>query len=147
MSTDNTGAVSRDHPDLGGLRRIALGAMVVGFAAFLILGWVNYTNTTAGPSQDFAVMQFFLSYLVGFIFWFSLPLGGMALLFIHYLSKTSWGILLQRPLEAATRTLPLMIVLFVGVVLGLFYGEPALYKWVHPNQALEGNAIRVSRAS
>ena len=38
---------------------------------------------------------------------------------IHHLSGGAWGVVIRRPIGAATRTLPLMTVLFLPIVLGM----------------------------
>jgi hypothetical protein len=46
---------------------------------------------------------------------------------MQYLTGGAWGIVLRRVLESATRTLPLMILLFVPLLFGL----RRLYVWTH----------------
>jgi hypothetical protein len=69
--------------------------------------------------------QFFHSYLLGYVFWVSVPLGCAAILMLHHLTGGWWGYPIRRLLEASTRTFPLMAVLFVPVVLGMSH----LYHW------------------
>jgi hypothetical protein len=71
--------------------------------------------------------QFFRAYLLGFMFVLGLTLGPMALLMIHHLTGGGWGIVVRRVLEAATRTIPVMAILFVPVALGMH----ELYVWTH----------------
>lgn len=73
--------------------------------------------------------QFFRSYLLGFVFWLGVPLGSAAFLMVHHLTGGFWGLPIRRPLEAATRTLPLLILLALPLLLGL----GRLYTWTHPN--------------
>ncbi|PYS23306.1 MAG: hypothetical protein DMF72_10125 [Acidobacteria bacterium] len=63
--------------------------------------------------------QFFHAYLVGFIFWIGITLGSLALLMLQHLTGGVWGLIIRRVLEAATRTLPLMVILFVPIIIGL----------------------------
>ena len=46
---------------------------------------------------------------------------------IHQLSGGAWGVVIRRPLGAATRVLPVLTVLFLPIVLGM----PHLYEWTH----------------
>jgi hypothetical protein len=69
--------------------------------------------------------QFFRSYLVAFLFWIGIPLGCWALLMLHHLVGGRWGFMIQRLLEAAARTFPVMAVLFLPLVFGL----RELYPW------------------
>lgn len=65
--------------------------------------------------------QFFHSYLIAFLFVLGLSLGSLGLLMLQHLTGGHWGIVIRRPLEAATGTLWLVAVLFVPVILGMKY--------------------------
>jgi hypothetical protein len=69
--------------------------------------------------------QFYRSYLVGYFFWFGISLGSLALLMVQHLSGGAWGMVIRRILEASSRTLPFMAVLFIPILFGI----PALYEW------------------
>ncbi len=75
--------------------------------------------------------QFFRSYLIGFLFWMGIPLGSVAIALLHHLSGGGWGVPVRRMLEAATRTFPLMAVIFIPVLVGI----PRLYAWARPEAA------------
>jgi hypothetical protein len=77
--------------------------------------------------------QFFRSYLLGFMFWLGISLGSMTFLMIQHLTGGKWGMVIRRPLEAAMRVLPLMLILFIPLAAA---GIPYLYDvWLHPNPA------------
>jgi len=66
------------------------------------------------------------SYLIAFIFWINITVGSLAVLMIQHLTGGRWGLAARRVLEASTRTLPLMALLFVPVLLmlqSLYGGE------------------------
>src|SRR5437899_13082264 len=69
--------------------------------------------------------HFFHAYLVGFIFWTGITVGSLALLMLQHLTGGAWGLIIRRVLEASTRTLPLILLLFVPVVVGL----NQIYPW------------------
>ncbi|HEY6341831.1 MAG TPA: hypothetical protein VIY49_10090 [Bryobacteraceae bacterium] len=71
--------------------------------------------------------DFFRSYLFGYLFWIGLGLGAMALLMLQYLTGGRWGVVTRRPLEAASRTLPWLALLFIPIAAGI----PYLYHWAH----------------
>jgi hypothetical protein len=125
-------------PDWSRYTRFAAVAAVAGVALYLIFGFINLS--TAHGHETEAKQRFALSYLTGFIYWFSLPIGGMALLMIGYLAKSSWGLLLRRPMEAATRTLPLMFVLFLllAAFASLEHFSPYWWRAPHDAHAPEG---------
>jgi uncharacterized membrane protein YidH (DUF202 family) len=70
----------------------------------------------------------FSSYL--FVWWFLLgiPLGSMAILSVHNLSGGAWGERIRPALEAALRTLPVVLVLSIP----LWFELDELYSWARP---------------
>ena len=81
--------------------------------------------------------QFFRAYLVGFIFWTGVTLGSLALLMLQHLTGGQWGLVIRRILEAATRTLPLMAVLFLPLAVGLKH----LYSWTNSQEMARSAAL------
>src|ERR1700689_5232268 len=73
--------------------------------------------------------QFFRSYLWCYMFYIGVALGSTALLMLQYLTGGAWGMVIRRPCEAASRTFPLLLVLFLPIALGI----PHLYKWSNAN--------------
>src|SRR5437870_57663 len=83
---------------------------------------------TAPPGHFFDRQQFFRSYLMAYVFWLGIPLGCFGIVMIHHLVGGTWGFVIQRPLESAIRTFPVMALLFLPV----FFGLPDLYVWARP---------------
>lgn len=102
--------------ELSGLRTIALG---IGGIALLGMAVGAYFNTE----------QALRSWLLGFIFWGGLCIGGLGVLMLQYLTGGAWGVVIRRVSEAATRTLPLLIILFVPLAIGVYLGK--VYEWTH----------------
>ena len=65
------------------------------------------------------------AWVLGLMVTFGLAVGGLAMLMVQYCSGGKWGLLLRRPLEAMSRTLPLIIVYWL--VVGFFMKR--LYLW------------------
>jgi hypothetical protein len=85
------------------------------------------------------------SYLAGYLLCWGFTLGGLALLMVQYLSGGKWGLLVRRPLEAMSRTLPLVAVLFLPV--GILMKK--LYLWAmiaDPVAALRAHVINADQA-
>ncbi|MCS6772002.1 MAG: hypothetical protein NZ740_08260 [Kiritimatiellae bacterium] len=101
---------------LQSLRLKALAVGIVGTGA-TIASWF-----VIGPDQ------FFQSWLAGFMYVFAFASGGLGLLMIHHLASGRWSFCLQRPYEAAARTFPLILVLFIPIA----FGMDRLYAWVNP---------------
>ncbi len=72
--------------------------------------------------------RFYEAYLVAYVYWMGVVLGSLALLMVQHLTGGAWGVVIRRPLEAATRTLPFMAVLYIPIVLGIGH----LYHWSDP---------------
>ena len=90
-------------------------AFAVGFIALLVC---------AGGAL-IQPQPFFSAYLSAYIFWVGIPVGCLALLMLHHLVGGRWGFMIQRVLEAAIQTLPLMALLFIPLLFGL----SDLYPW------------------
>ena len=95
-------------------RRVLAAGLV--FAVLAVLGAVLQPE------------KFFSAYLLGYMAWLGLSLGSMAFLMLGHLTGGDWGQAVRRIFEAATRTVPLMILLFVPVILGMHH----LYTWMRP---------------
>lgn len=82
----------------------------------LIAGLVFFAALVAGAFLN--RREFFQSYLIGWTFWTGITIGSLALLMLQHLTGGGWGLVIRRSLEAATRVLPLMVILFVPIILG-----------------------------
>jgi len=74
--------------------------------------------------------QFFRSYLFAFMFWNGVALGCLSLLMIQHLTGGRWGLAIRRLLEAGTRTVPLLFLLFLPLAFAL----KRIYPWVGTEQ-------------
>src|SRR5207237_7724720 len=97
------------------LARVQLYALVVGVILLAI--------TAIGAFVD--RRQFFFSYLFACLFWLGLSLGCFMVTMIHQLTGGRWGYPTRRFLEAGFMVLPLMLLLFIPIFLGL----SDLYPW------------------
>jgi hypothetical protein len=81
-----------------------------------------------GQSQDGLGWDHFLrGWLLGLVLTFGFAVGGLALLMVQYCSGGKWGLLLRRPLEAMSRTLPVVFVYWLVIAIAVFYKK--LYLW------------------
>jgi hypothetical protein len=110
------------------LSRVSMRALIVGavFTGLLIIG------------AFFGGAQFFHAYLVGFVFWIGITLGSLALLMLQHLTGGGWGVVIRRVLEASTRTLPLMLILFIPIIFGL----KLIYPWANAAHMNETAALQ-----
>ncbi len=108
--------------------RVRRPALVAGVAGLLLCA--------VGAAFDPA--QFFHSYLFACIFWSGVALGSLAVLMLRTITGGKWGVSIRRPLESATRTLPLVALFFVPLLFGL----KSLYEWARPEEVLKDPALQ-----
>jgi hypothetical protein len=101
-------------PELARYQRTLLTAGAAGLLLSAIGGAFNPT-------------QFFQSYLMAYMFSLGATLGCLALGMVHQLSGGAWGVVLRRPIGAASRVIPIMTLLFLPIVGGM----GRLYSWTH----------------
>jgi hypothetical protein len=112
-------------PELAGLQR-----------RFLIAGGAAALVSLAGLIQD--PTQFLQSYLMAYMWVLGATLGCLALGMVHQLSGGAWGVVIRRPIGAATRILPIMTALFLPVALGMH----RLYSWTDAATLAGDEALR-----
>jgi hypothetical protein len=110
--------VSSSSVSRGPLAGVAGRALFVGVAALALCVF----------GAVFGASQFFQSYLIAYELWLGVALGSMAILMLYHLVGGMWGYAIRRPLEAASRTVPLLAVFFIPLLFGLSH----LYPWARP---------------
>ena len=100
--------------------RVQMGGWLVGGVALVAAIFGAFT------SPD----KFYQSYLFSYLLVLGLTLGSLGLLMLQHLTGGNWGIIIRRPLEAATQNIWLVLLMFVPVVLGM----SSLYRaWMDPD--------------
>lgn len=110
--------------DLSRWRPVPNWLMIIGGLGALI-GW-------AVPSLR---TQFAYSWLLAFMFFLSLCLGGLFLVLVHHLFDASWSVAIRRLEEHMAFLLPVMAVLFIPIAL-LAPAIP-IYPWMDLNPHLD----------
>ena len=102
---------AQDYKAPGSISRVqTIGLMVGGVALLLaIYGAVS------------APENFYHAYIFSYMLVLGLTVGSLGLLMLQHLTGGIWGIIIRRPLEAASRNVPLIGVLFLPVLLGMKY--------------------------
>lgn len=78
------------------------------------------------------------AYLLGFMTCFGFSGGGLVLLMLQYVSGGKWGLLLRRPLEAMSRSLLAVFVLWLPIAIFM----KSLYQWAQfPNDAATARGL------
>jgi hypothetical protein len=112
-------------PELAGLQRRSL--IVGGIAAAISLAGLLLNPT-----------QFFQSYLMAYMWCLGASLGCLALGMVHQLSGGAWGVLIRRPIGAASRVLPVLTALFLPILFGLY----RLYPWTDASVVASDELLR-----
>ncbi|MDP9146851.1 MAG: hypothetical protein M3N22_04275 [Acidobacteriota bacterium] len=113
--------IAQDYKTPDSVVRLQRGALVAGGLALLLCIF--------GAMRSPQI--FYPSYLMAYMLILGLALGSLGLLMLQHLTGGHWGIVIRRPLESATRTLPLLAVLFVPIVFGMKYLYGA---WLDPER-------------
>jgi hypothetical protein len=99
--------------------RVQIGGWLVGGVALIVTIFGAFTSPA----------KFYQAYLFSFLLVLGLTLGSLGLLMLQHLTGGNWGIIIRRPLEAATQNIWLVVLMFVPVVLGM----SSLYRaWLDP---------------
>jgi hypothetical protein len=83
--------------------------------------------------------QFYASYLVAYVYFVLVVLGGMFFVMLQHLTGSAWSVTMRRVMENVMVTVPVAAVLFVPVALGV----PTLYEWSHPEFRSEDPVMAV----
>jgi hypothetical protein len=106
-------------------------------APAFVNGWMTKALMIAGVFSviaaglafaDGSIDHVLRAWLLGLMLTFGWAVGGLALLMVQYVSGGKWGLLLRRPLEAMSRTLPLVFVYWL--VIAIYVKK--LYLWASP---------------
>jgi hypothetical protein len=107
--------------------RFLVLAAVAGLISLLAFSWTHEGRN-----------HLLRAYLMGYMMTFTFAGGGLVLLMLQHVTGGKWGLLLRRPLEAMTRTLPLVALLFVPIALLWKH----LYQWAaYPTQDAVAHAL------
>src|SRR3954471_20818889 len=71
-----------------------------------------------------------------------ITLGSLALGMVHQLSGGAWGVVIRRPIGAASRVLPVLTILFLPIALGM----PHLYEWTHADVVANDEILKGKQA-
>jgi len=134
---------AQEYPAPDSVSRLQQRALVVGVIG-VVLCIIGYAKSPA---------LLLHSYLMAFLFVLGLSLGSLGLLMLQHLTGGKWGIIIRRPLESATRSIPLLFVLFVPIFFGMKYlyfawltapatGEGALSSFQQSYLTMSGFRVR-----
>jgi hypothetical protein len=82
--------------------------------------------------------RFLQSYLVSFCFAVTIMLGGMFFVMVQYLTGSAWSITVRRFMETIIAGMPVALLLFIPVALGIH----ELYEWTHADVIAREAVVR-----
>jgi hypothetical protein len=100
-----------DYQAPASVNRVQSGGLFVGGVALLL---AIFGAVTASE-------KFFHAYLFSYMWVLGLTLGSLGLLMLQHLTGGTWGIIIRRPLEAASRNIWLVLLMFIPVIFGMKY--------------------------
>ena len=102
----------------------------------LIAGVVGVISLIASfGTALYMKMSFFAGYLIAFLYFLSIALGGMFAVLIHFATRAGWSVVIRRLAEFILGTFaaplgkirfPLFLILFIPIVIGM----STLYPWI-----------------
>src|SRR5438477_5301594 len=121
------------HPDekikagkLGtNLSKAGLGIALVFLAISLVLGATQGDN----------FKRFLYAYVIGWSYIFSICVGALWLILLHFLCRGRWATAVRRIAEAMTGAFTVVFIAGLGFILPLLAGYKDLYYWAHPDAA------------
>jgi len=93
----------------------------------LIVGLIFSVIAVGLAFADGSLDHVLRAWLHGLMMTFGFCVGGLALLMVQYCSGGKWGLLLRRPLEAMSRTLPLVFLFWIPIAVF----QNRLYMWAN----------------
>jgi len=96
-----------------------------------VAGGVGLAALAAGWLLGAGSARFYAAYLVAFLYFLTVALGGLFFVLLQFATRSGWSVTVRRLGEHVMGTLPLFVVLFVPVALG----APKLFSWMAPGAA------------
>jgi hypothetical protein len=121
----------QDYQAPASVNRVQSGGLFVGGVALLLAIFGALTSSE----------KFYHAYLFSYMWVLGLTLGSLGLLMLQHLTGGTWGIIIRRPLEAATKNIWLVLLMFIPIVMGMKYfysGNEAEKGWLNSPKSGEG---------
>jgi hypothetical protein len=119
-STSETPAL-RIEPFRGGAKWLSAGGLAG--VVFLI---ITLVGAALSPKETW------YAYLVAFSYWAGISMVSVILLMIFHATHARWMVILRRPVEAMATSVPIFILLFIPLVIGMKH----VYVWIDPPASL-----------
>jgi hypothetical protein len=100
-----------DYQAPASVNRVQSAGLFVGGVALLLAIFGVFTSPE----------KFYQSYLFSYMLVLGLTLGSLGLLMLQHVTGGRWGIIIRRPLEAASRNVWLVLLMFIPILFGMKY--------------------------
>ncbi len=115
-------------PFSGGGKWFAIGGGVG-----LLLLILTFVGAAGNPQAAY------FSYLTAFTYWAGISMSAVILLMIFHATHARWVTIIRRPIEAMAVSVPIFLVLFIPVIVGMKH----TYVWVEPPESLGHEALKL----
>ena len=114
-------------------KKLPFGLFAMGLFALLM------SATQLLSSDIYKIKYFLFSYVTAYFFYLAISMGSLFLVLIQHLAKGGWGVVLRRIPEHLMRSIPLMLILFIPIYLGL----DVIFKWADPIYAAKDHLVQI----
>jgi len=131
LLSDKSMNMNTETYQLTGTKKISVVAVVLCLIGVIASGIGYFMDTD----------QFLHSYLISFVFWVMIGLGGLFFVMVHHLTGANWSVVVRRIFENIMVVVPFMFIFAIPLILNL----DRLYHWsipevMHSDHLLEGKA-------
>ena len=103
---------------------IARSALIAGGLALLGLIIGSVFHVLSGSPK-----LFYQAYMYGWMFWMAVTLGCFVFLLLTNITRATWGFPILRLMEAGSKLLPFMGILFLPIIFNAYMGSHSIYPW------------------
>ena len=107
----------------GSLAKAGVGVFVLFMIISLVLGSMHGDHWK----------RFLHAYVIGWTYIFSISLGMLWIILVHYLVRGRWLTAVRRIAEAMAMAFPLIFIAGLGFIIPVLAGYQDLYYWAHPD--------------
>ncbi|MGE0397566.1 MAG: hypothetical protein AB7T06_12670 [Kofleriaceae bacterium] len=111
------------------MTKAGIGIAVIFFAISIVL---TLTGSASGGHVS-KWSRFLHAYVIGWSFIFSISVGMIWIVILHFLVRGRWVTAIRRICEAMACAFPIIFVAGLGFVIPLLLGYQDLYYWAHPD--------------
>jgi hypothetical protein len=117
-------------------------SFLVGGVGILVSLVLAFFSGPYGTAESSGLVRWQFAYLLGFMFFMTLVLGGLFFTLGLYVTGAKWGIVIRRVPELVAASAPVMAILFLPILIPLLLGNHSLYVWSDPQVEAEDHLMQ-----